>query len=62
MKGGKQYTVKEAAAKLGCNPETIRRAIRSKELLATKAPLSLGPAYVITAADLASFVEKRRVG
>lgn len=57
----REFSVKTAAKEAGCDPETIRRAIRNKELLATYAPVSRGPAYVIAAADLASFLEKRRL-
>lgn len=42
--------------------ETLRRAIRRKELLATIDPLSRGPQYVATAADFQAFLEKRRAG
>jgi excisionase family DNA binding protein len=55
-------TVIEAAHQAGCHPETIRRAIRAKELLATREPTKRGRGFVITAADLAAFLEKRRVG
>ena len=58
----RKLTVDEAAAALGCHSETIRRAIRSKELLATREPTKRGRGYVILAADLASFREKRRTG
>jgi hypothetical protein len=60
--GARRFSVISAAVQVGCHPETIRRAIRSKELLATREPVKRGRAYVILAADLASFVEKRRVG
>lgn len=55
-------TVEEAAVQLGCHVETIRRAIRRKELLAQKDPVSRGPRYLIAATDLSAFVEKRRAG
>lgn len=55
-------TVEQAADKLGCHPETIRRAIKRRELLATWEPLSVGPRYQIAVEDLAAFVEKRRRG
>lgn len=58
----RRLTVEEAAATLGCHPETIRRAIRARELLATREPTKRGRGYVILAADLASFREKRRTG
>jgi excisionase family DNA binding protein len=55
-------TVEEAAVQLGCHVETIRRAIRRKELLAFKDPVSRGPRYLISVTDLSAFVEKRRTG
>lgn len=55
-------TVEDAAVQLGCHVETIRRAIRRKELLAHKDPVSKGPRYLIAAEDLRSFVEKRKAG
>jgi len=57
----RKLTVAEAAETLRCDPETIRRAIRKRELLATKEPTKRGRGYIILAADLASFIEKRRV-
>lgn len=54
-------TVQEAATTASCHPETIRRAIRAKELLATREPTKRGRGFVILAADLASWLEKRRV-
>jgi hypothetical protein len=58
---GRRFTVITAAEKAACHPETIRRAIRNKELLATREPTKRGRGYVILAADLASFIDKRRV-
>ena len=58
----RRFSTEQAAAQARCNPETIRRAIRRKELLATKEPTKRGRGYVILAADLASWLEKRRVG
>jgi excisionase family DNA binding protein len=55
-------TIDEASVQLNCSPETLRRAIRRKELLAKKDPLSKGPRYVIEPSDLAAFLEKRRNG
>ena len=55
-------TVEEAAVQLGCHVETIRRAIRRKELLAHKDPVSRGPRYLIAVSDLSAFVDKRRAG
>lgn len=52
--------LKDWAAELGCSVETLRRAIRRRELLATKDPVSLGPQYVVTSTDMAAFLEKRR--
>ena len=53
--------VAQAARAAGCHPETIRRAIRAKELLATREPVKRGRGFVITATDLAAWLEKRRV-
>ena len=55
-------TTAQWAEELGVNVETIRRAIRRKQVLATKLPMSPGPTYVITHADMAAFLEKRRAG
>ena len=62
MGTARKLTVAEAAAIMGCHPETIRRAVRAHELLATKEPTKRGRGYVILAADLKGFMEKRRVG
>lgn len=51
-----------AAAAAKCHPETIRRAIRRKELLATREPTKRGHGFVILSTDLAAWLEKRRVG
>lgn len=59
---GRKFDVKQAAEHAMCHPETIRRAIRAKELLASREPTKRGRGYVILAADLGSFMEKRRVG
>ena len=59
---GRKFDVKQAAEAAECHPETIRRAIRAKELLATREPTKRGRDYVILAADLKTFIEKRRVG
>lgn len=59
---GRKLTVEEAALQQGCHVETIRRAIRRKELLAIKDPLSKGPRYLIDSADLKAFLDKRRAG
>lgn len=58
----RRLTAEQAAEAMGCHPETIRRAIRARELLATREPTKRGRGYVILAADLASFREKRRTG
>jgi hypothetical protein len=57
---GRKFNVASAAEAAKCHPETIRRAIRSKELLATREPTKRGRGYVILAADLSSWLEKRR--
>jgi hypothetical protein len=62
MGTARRLSVLQAADTAGCNPETIRRAIRRKELLATREPTKRGRGYVILAADLSSWLEKRRVG
>jgi excisionase family DNA binding protein len=62
MGAARKLTVEQAAQTAECHPETIRRAIRRRELLATREPTKRGRGYVILAADLASFIEKRRVG
>lgn len=62
MVSARKFDVQAAALAAGCHPETIRRAIRAKELLATREPTKRGRGYVITSADLHSFMEKRRLG
>jgi len=62
MGAQRRMTVEQAAQTAGCHPETIRRAIRRHELLAQREPVKRGRGYVILAADLAAFMEKRRVG
>ena len=61
MASARRMNVTEAAKVAGCHPETIRRAIRAKELLATREPTKRGRGFVIAATDLAAFLEKRRV-
>lgn len=56
------FSTVEAAAEAGCCAETIRRAVRAKELLATKEPTKRGHGFVIRSADLAAWLQKRRVG
>jgi len=58
----RMLNVTEAAKAAHCHPETIRRAIRAKELLATREPTKRGRGFVISVTDLAAFLEKRRVG
>ena len=55
-------SVLEAADRAACHPETIRRAIRCKELLAQREPTKRGRGYVILASDLGAWLQKRRVG
>ena len=55
------FNVTEAATMAECHPETIRRAIRRKELLATREPTKRGRGFVIRARDLHAFMEKRRL-
>lgn len=62
MGAARKLNVTQAAKDAECHPETIRRAIRAKELLATREPTKRGRGYVILAADLASWLQKRRVG
>jgi excisionase family DNA binding protein len=59
--GSRLMTLKKAADELGCHVETLRRAIRSKELLVTRHPTLPGHPYMVSASDLAQFVERRRV-
>jgi excisionase family DNA binding protein len=60
MSNARRMNVVQAAAAAGCHPETIRRAIRSKELLATREPTKRGRGFVIDPQDLKTFLEKRR--
>ncbi len=61
MAPARKFTVSQAAIEAHCNPETIRRAIRRKELLATREPTKRGRGYVILSSDLAAFMERRRL-
>ncbi len=58
--GDTTRTTREWAEELGCHPETIRRAIRAKELLAEIDPLSKGPTYRMTSKSIARWLEDRR--
>lgn len=55
----RRFSVTEAAARAGCHPETIRRAIRSDELPAVKNRLSAGAPFVIADSDLRAFIKAR---
>lgn len=57
-----RLTVRQAASTVGCNIETIRRAIRAKELRATRHPTRRGRPYLIDPTDLAEWLEQRRKG
>lgn len=59
---GQLLIVEKAAAKAGCSTETLRRAIRTKELLAHRHPTQRGRPFLIDSLDLAAFLEKRRRG
>lgn len=58
----RKLDVTAAAKAAECNPETIRRAIRRRELLATREPTKRGRGYVILVTDLSAWLEKRRLG
>lgn len=62
MRTVRTLTVAEAATTAGCNPETIRRAIRRKELLAKREATKRGRGYIILATDLKAFLDRRAVG
>lgn len=62
MTGSRKLTVEEMATIGKCHVESIRRAIRRGELLATKVPLSKGPRYESDSIDFKAFLDKRRVG
>lgn len=51
--------VADAAGLAGSCPETIRRAIRSGELLAKRHPTDRGHPFRIFRTDLAAFLQKR---
>jgi excisionase family DNA binding protein len=53
--------VEVAADLVGCHPETIRRAIRTRELLATRHPTAKGRPFRIDQTDLEDFLRKRRL-
>lgn len=59
---GRRFNVKQAAVEADCHPETLRRAIRSKELAATRHPTKPGRPLEIASTDLADFLAKRRAG
>lgn len=58
MSQEREYTVIDAAKKLGVNPETIRRAIRSGQLTANKDWMK----YTITETELERFRVEREKG
>jgi excisionase family DNA binding protein len=62
MVAARKFTTAEAAELVGCNVETLRRAIRKHELLATREPTKRGRSYLILAVDLNAWVQKRRLG
>lgn len=57
---GRRMSVAQAAEEADCHIETIRRAIRSKELLASRHPTKIGHPYEIASVDLAAFLTRRR--
>jgi excisionase family DNA binding protein len=57
----RKLTTAQAAAEVGCHVETIRRAIRRKELLASYDPAGRGRGFIIVSHDLAAWLERRRV-
>lgn len=57
--GGRQVTVPVAAELAKCHQETIRRAIRAKELLAKRHPTKPGRPWLIYVTDLSAWLEKR---
>lgn len=58
----RKVSVAGAAELAQCHPETIRRAIRTKELLATRHPTKPGRPFEISVTDLHAFQERRRLG
>lgn len=56
----RRFSVPEAAKRIGVHAETIRRAIRSGELVAHRDRLAPGGPYRIADSDLRAFVAKRR--
>lgn len=60
IKGERFQTTREWAQELGCNPETIRRAYRRKELLGERDPLTKGPTLIFSAKNIARWLEDRR--
>jgi len=57
---GRAQTLSYWAAELGCHVETLRRAVHARELLAYRHPTARGRPLMARAADVASFLEKRR--
>jgi len=55
----RQYTVVQLAKLLGCHPETLRRAVRSGELKATRDPLAPGRPLLISEAEKRAFIARR---
>lgn len=58
---GRQMTVKAAAKEGGCHIETIRRAIRTRELAARRDPFRIGHPYLIYAEDLKAMMKRRSI-
>lgn len=55
----RKLTVVQCAARAGTHPETIRRAIRSKELKASRDRLSPGGPLMVGEDDLNAFIQAR---
>lgn len=55
----RQLSVEQAAKLASVHPETIRRALRTGELKASKNRLAPGSPYVIALAELRGFIAKR---
>jgi len=55
----RQLTMDQAAAQLGVNPETIKRAIRKGELRATRNTLEVGGPLYVTQSDLEAWRASR---
>jgi len=57
---GRAKTLAFWASEVGCSIDTLRRAVRTKELLAYRHPTARGRPLMARAEDVSAFLERRR--